>query len=134
MLTTPSTVHGVPVSLKDQYNTKGIDSAIGFTTEHNKPSEEDCEIIKILKAEGAIPSCKTNVPQTMLSFECSNPLNGTTTNPYDKERTCGGSSGGEGCMLGSDASPFGFGSDVRFSFFPFRVSFQYFNPSYLSSL
>lgn len=116
--------------MKDQYNIKGVDSSIGFTAEYNKPATEDCEIVKILKAEGAIPFCKTNVPQTMLSFECSNPLNGTTTNPYDKERTCGGSSGGEGCMLGSDASPFGFGSDVSLSFSRSVTPFvRYFNIS-----
>lgn len=48
----------------------------------------------------------------MLSFECSTPLWGKTTNPYSAARIPGGSSGGEGCLLGSDGSPLGFGSDI----------------------
>lgn len=48
----------------------------------------------------------------MLAFECSNPLFGTTNNPYDPIRTCGGSSGGEAALLSSDGAPLGFGSDI----------------------
>lgn len=48
----------------------------------------------------------------MLAFECSNPLFGTTNNPYDATRTCGGSSGGEAALLASDGAPLGFGSDI----------------------
>lgn len=55
---------------------------------------------------------KSNVPQTMLSFECANPLFGATRNPYDPNRTPGGSSGGEAALLASDGSALGFGSDV----------------------
>lgn len=55
---------------------------------------------------------KTNVPQTMLSFECNNPLWGRTTNPYNPGYTCGGSSGGEGAILAMDGSALGIGSDI----------------------
>lgn len=48
----------------------------------------------------------------MLSFECSTPLFGAAKNPYDPRRTPGGSSGGEGALLGSDASVLGIGSDM----------------------
>lgn len=48
----------------------------------------------------------------MLSFECGNPLFGFSSNPYDSNRTCGGSSGGEAALLAADGSSIGFGSDV----------------------
>lgn len=73
----------------------------------------------VLSQAGAIIFAKTNIPQTLLSFECSNPVFGTTFNPYpltktgeargDKAtlRTSGGSSGGDGSLLGSDAAVLG---------------------------
>lgn len=48
----------------------------------------------------------------MLNFECSNPVWGVTTNPWKKEYTCGGSSGGEGAILAADGTALGIGSDV----------------------
>ncbi|GAA5849475.1 hypothetical protein JCM8547_000465 [Rhodosporidiobolus lusitaniae] len=105
-------LHGLPVSLKDLIRVKGFDTTIGFTHEVNKPAEYDAHVVKAIREAGGIPFVKTNVPQTMLSFECANPLFGITTNPYDPSRTPGGSSGGEAALLGSDASPLGIGSDV----------------------
>lgn len=61
---------------------------------------------------GAIIIAKTNVPQTMMSFECGNPLWGATTNPYSKNHTSGGSSGGEGAVLRFSGSALGLGSDI----------------------
>ena len=61
---------------------------------------------------GAIPFCITNIPQTMFSYACSNPVYGCTTNPFDNERTPGGSSGGEACLLAQGGSIIGLGSDV----------------------
>lgn len=102
-------LHGVPVSLKDQIAVKGFDSTIGFTQDIDKPETEDADIVKILLRAGAVPFVKTNVPQTMLSFECGNPLFGPSLNPYNDERVPGGSSGGEAALLSSDASSVGIG-------------------------
>jgi Asp-tRNA(Asn)/Glu-tRNA(Gln) amidotransferase A subunit family amidase len=63
-------------------------------------------------AAGGIPIVKTNVPQTMFAFECSNPLWGRTTNPYNDKFTCGGSSGGEAALLAMDGSAIGLGGDI----------------------
>lgn len=63
-------------------------------------------------AAGAVIFVKTNVPQTMFMFECSNPLWGRTTNPYNDKYTCGGSSGGEAALLAMDGSAIGMGSDI----------------------
>jgi hypothetical protein len=53
--------------------------------------------------------------QTLLSFECSNPIWGTTTHPLDTGRTCGGSSGGEAVMVAMRGSPIGWGNDSKSS-------------------
>jgi hypothetical protein len=51
------------------------------------------QIVNHLLSAGAIIYVKTNIPQTMFAFECSNPVWGRTTNPYNEDYTCGGSSG-----------------------------------------
>ena len=56
---------------------------------------------------GAIPFCLTNIPQTMVSYACSNPIFGITTHPLDKDRTPGGSSGGEACLIAMGGSILG---------------------------
>jgi amidase len=68
-------------------------------------------VAKLLTA-GAVIFVKTNVPQTMFSFECCNPLWGRTTNPYNDKYTSGGSSGGEAALLAMDGSAAGIGTDI----------------------
>ncbi|EFP89215.2 uncharacterized protein PGTG_15056 [Puccinia graminis f. sp. tritici CRL 75-36-700-3] len=105
-------LHGIPVSLKDQINVEGFDSTIGFTKFVNQPAGENAPVVDRLIEEGAIPFTKTNVPQSLFSFECSNPIFGPTHNPYKRGFTCGGSSGGEAALLASDGSCLGIGSDI----------------------
>ncbi|KAG2145328.1 amidase signature domain-containing protein [Suillus bovinus] len=104
--------HGVPFSVKDNYQIEGYDATIGFTAWANNPGKKDACLVTQLRNAGAIIFVKTNVPQTMLAFECSNPLWGRTTNPWNNEYTCGGSSGGEGALLAMDGSAMGIGSDI----------------------
>ncbi|KIK28316.1 hypothetical protein PISMIDRAFT_91581 [Pisolithus microcarpus 441] len=87
-------LHGVPMSFKDQFEIAGYDTTIGFTHWANKPSTDDAFLVSLCRAEGAIIIVKTNVPQTMFAFECSNPLWGRTLNPWNAKYTCGGSTGG----------------------------------------
>lgn len=89
---------------------------------------------------GGIPFVLTNVPQSMLSFSCVNPIYGTTTNPYASTRTCGGSSGGEAALISLGGSIIGIGTDVGGSIrYPchfcgiagFKVCFtEFYSPSY----
>ena len=65
-----------------------------------------------VREAGGIPLVKTNVPQNLGNYECSNPLWGTTKNPYDAKYTSGGSSGGEGALLAMGGSAIGWGSDI----------------------
>lgn len=105
-------LHGIPISLKDQINVEGFDSTIGFSKFVNQPARENAPVVDRLIEEGAIPFTKTNVPQSLFSFECSNPIFGPTHNPHKRGFTCGGSSGGEAALLASDGSCLGIGSDI----------------------
>ncbi|KAL4068640.1 amidase signature domain-containing protein [Scleroderma yunnanense] len=105
-------LHGVPMSFKDQFDIAGYDSTIGFTHWSNKPRTDDAVLVTQCRAAGAIIIVKTNVPQTMFAFECSNPLWGRTLNPWNGKYTCGGSSGGEAALLAMDGSALGIGSDI----------------------
>ncbi|KAL0953568.1 hypothetical protein HGRIS_004786 [Hohenbuehelia grisea] len=105
-------LHGVPVSVKDQFEMIGVDASIGFTQWTNKPGAKNAVFVAQVIAAGAIPIAKTNVPQTMFAFECCNPVWGRTLNPHNDAFTCGGSSGGEGALLAMDGSVIGLGSDI----------------------
>ncbi|XP_030888405.1 fatty-acid amide hydrolase 1-like [Leptonychotes weddellii] len=105
-------LYGVPISLKDTYDCKGHDSTCGLAQFLEKPAAKDGVIVKALKAQGAIPLVKTNIPQTLLSFYCSNPIYGRTLNPLNLKKTPGGSSGSEGVMLAQGGFILGMGSNI----------------------
>ncbi|CAG9986500.1 unnamed protein product [Clonostachys byssicola] len=104
--------HGVPITLKDQFDVKGYDSTIGYVGRSFKPAEEDAVVVKLLKSFGAIVIAKSNLPQSIMWCETNNPLWGLTTNPSDKDYTPGGSTGGEGVLLALGASMLGWGTDI----------------------
>ncbi|NXA31427.1 FAAH1 hydrolase, partial [Eudromia elegans] len=108
----PGLLFGVPVSIKDSINCQGYDSTIGFASNLNKPAAEDSVLVQVLKRQGAIPFVKTNVPQSLISYDCSNVIFGQTLNPTLYTRTSGGSSGGEGALIGGGGSILGFGTDL----------------------
>ncbi|KAL4073524.1 amidase signature enzyme [Scleroderma citrinum] len=103
---------GVPVSLKDMIGVKGFDSSMGFSAFTRRPMPCDSALVRLLRVAGAIPYVKTNVPITMLSFEASNDVFGTTENPHKKGYSPGGSSGGESALLALGGSRIGVGTDV----------------------
>ena len=105
-------LHGLPVSIKECIAIKGTHASAGLVGFLPKVAEEDAVIVKCLKVAGAIIYVKTNIPQTMLISDCSNPIYGATKNPFDETRTPGGSSGGEACLVATGGSPFGIGTDI----------------------
>lgn len=105
-------LYGVPISIKDNYGYKNHDSSCGLVINLEKPAQEDCVIVQVLKKQGAIPFVKTNVPQGMLSYDCSNPIYGQTLNPHNLQKTCGGSSGGEAALIAGGGSLLGMGNDI----------------------
>lgn len=110
--TTKGPLHGIPFTLKDTWAVKDYDVSLGITTRVNQPSETSSALYTTLTRLGGILLAKTNVPQTLLAFECNNPVFGATHNPHVHGFTCGGSSGGEAVVLARNASALGFGSDV----------------------
>ena len=90
----------------------GHDSTIGLAQYIGQPAVRDCSFVLALKELHAVPFCLTNVPQTMISFGCSNPVYGETVNPHDRTRSPGGSSGGEAALIAAGGSVLGLGSDV----------------------
>jgi len=105
-------LHGVPVSIKDAYETAGVVSAGGTRGRAGYVPAEDATPVARLKAAGAVVLGKTNVPEISLAFESDNLVYGRTHNPYDLTRTVGGSSGGEGAAVAAGMSPLGLGSDA----------------------
>ena len=73
---------------------------------------EDAHIVKILWAAGCIFYARTTQPQSLMQLETSNNLYGVTVNPFNRNLTCGGSSGGEGALIGIRGSCLGIGSDI----------------------
>ncbi|XP_009873832.1 PREDICTED: fatty-acid amide hydrolase 1-like, partial [Apaloderma vittatum] len=108
----PGLLCGVPVSIKDSINCEGHDSTLGFVKNINKPAAEDSVVVQVLRRQGAIPFVKTNVPQSLISFDCKNLIFGQTFNPLLYSKSPGGSSGGEGALVGGGGSILGFGTDV----------------------
>ncbi|XP_041359125.1 vitamin D3 hydroxylase-associated protein-like isoform X2 [Gigantopelta aegis] len=105
-------LHGIPISLKEAFYVQGYDCTAGMLHYVDKPVQDDAVLVKVLKRQGAIPFVRTNLPQTMLGIETSNPISGLTKNPCDQTRCAGGSSGGEGALIGGGGSLLGFGDDI----------------------
>ncbi|EJU01835.1 general amidase [Dacryopinax primogenitus] len=105
-------LHGLPISLKDQISIAGLDTVMGYVAWIDKPAEKNSVLVDILLEQGAVPFVRTNVPQTLMWGETFNVVFGRTVNPHNRTLTPGGSSGGEGALLGMGGSPLGVGSDI----------------------
>ncbi|XP_042340166.1 fatty-acid amide hydrolase 1 [Plectropomus leopardus] len=105
-------LYGVPVSVKENIACKNHDCSCGVLINLDQPAQEDSVLVEVLKRQGAIPFVKTNVPQGLLSYDCGNPIYGQTLNPHNLKKTSGGSSGGEGALIGAGGSLLGIGTDV----------------------
>ncbi len=103
---------GLPVTIKECFDLAGTASTFGLTTRRGEIETRDDPYVAALRAAGAIPIAKTNLPQLMIFTETDNPLYGRTNNPWNLERSCGGSSGGEGAVIAAGASPLGLGNDI----------------------
>ncbi len=105
-------LHGIPITIKDNYRTKGITTTAGYGPLKNNIPLCDAEIVKLLKAEGAIIIGKTNLSVLAMDMQADNPIFGKTNNPWDIQKTSGGSSGGCAAALASGTTPLSFGNDL----------------------
>lgn len=104
--------HGIPISVKEHIGMKGLDQNGGWVSFVGHTSEEDSHILQILWDAGAVFYARTTQPQALMHLETSNNLYGVTVNPHNTSLTPGGSSGGEGALIGFKASCLGIGTDI----------------------
>jgi amidase len=105
-------LHGLPISFKDQFNLKGVDTSVGYISWADKPASEDSTLVTLLSNAGAIPYVKTNVPASLMMGESVNNVFGRTVNPRNRKLTTGGSSGGESALVTFRGSFLGVGTDI----------------------
>ncbi|XP_015186289.1 PREDICTED: fatty-acid amide hydrolase 2-B-like [Polistes dominula] len=103
---------GVPVTVKASIAVKDFCFAVGEVSQKHVKATNDAPAVANLRRDGAIILLTSNVPEYCMSFETMNNITGRTLNPYDTERTPGGSSGGESALISSAASVIGVASDV----------------------
>ena len=104
-------LHGIPTSIKDLFETKGIRTTFGCKIYENNVPEEDEIVIKRLKEAGIVILGKTNTPSFGHKSVTDNLIFGTTRNPWNLEKTPGGSSGGAAAAIASGLGPLALGSD-----------------------
>lgn len=105
-------LHGLPLTIKDSFLVKGMKNSNGDPLLRKYIADEDCELVRRLKAEGAIIIGKTNVPLYCIDWQSTNSWNGRTNNPYDMSRVAGGSSGGAAVAVSAGFSPLELAADV----------------------
>ncbi|KAI0115731.1 amidase signature domain-containing protein [Nemania sp. FL0031] len=114
-------LHGIPLTLKDQFHIKGLETSMAFVgwigtfegkTGTGKERVLESQLIKELHALGAVPIGKTTLVQSIWAPETNNNILGYAWNPYNQRLSTGGSSGGEGAMQALRGSAFGIGTDI----------------------
>lgn len=103
---------GVPCTIKESFALTGCPHTGGHLARRGHVAHADAVTVARLRAAGAIPLGVTNTSELCMWMESDNPVYGRSNNPYDPRRIVGGSSGGEGAIVGAGASPFGLGSDI----------------------
>ena len=104
-------LHGVPMTIKDCFDTAGVVSTWGTAGRKDFVPDGDATVVKRLKEAGAILLGKTNTPEFTMCFETHNDLFGFTHNPYRLTHSPGGSSGGAAALLATGGIPFDIGTD-----------------------
>ncbi len=103
--------HGVPFTIKDNIDVVGTPTTQGFKALAEAYPSRDAPIVERMKAAGAIPIGRTNLPSGAIRWHCESELWGATINPWDPSRTAGASSAGEAAAIATGMSPLGLGSD-----------------------
>ncbi|EPS26957.1 hypothetical protein PDE_01897 [Penicillium oxalicum 114-2] len=105
-------LHGLPVSIKDLFSVKGVDTSIGWVGLTNNPAPADKAVARTLRRLGAVLYVKTNLPQSMMMSDSYNHVFGQCVNPLNRRLISGGSSGGESSLVAARGSALGIGTDL----------------------
>ncbi|WP_298723875.1 amidase [uncultured Ferrovibrio sp.] len=103
---------GLPMTVKESFNIAGLPTTWGIPGTQNIKVQQDAVAVSRLKAAGAVILGKTNVAMLLADWQSTNPVYGTTNNPWDVARTPGGSSGGSAAALAAGYVPLELGSDL----------------------
>jgi Asp-tRNA(Asn)/Glu-tRNA(Gln) amidotransferase A subunit family amidase len=102
---------GLPITIKSAIAVAGYRCEVGSLLRRGDVAEHDAVAVARLRAEGAVILGTTNCPEFLMAYETDNLLHGRTNNPWDLDRTAGGSSGGEAAAIAAGLSAAGLGSD-----------------------
>ena len=105
-------LHGIPIAVKDQAETKGIPTSFGSIAIKGYVPKEDSTLVAKLKAAGAVILGKTTLPDFATSWFGYSSASGETKNPYDLARDPGGSSAGTGAAIAANLAAVGIGEDT----------------------
>jgi amidase len=103
--------HGVPFTVKENIDVAGTPTTQGFKALANDYPRRDAPVVERLRAAGAIPVGRTNLPSGAIRWHCESELWGATVNPWDRSRTPGASSAGEAAAIATGMTPLGLGND-----------------------
>ena len=105
-------LHGVPVTIKDIFDVRGLRNTAGYPPAKDNVSTTDATVTSRIVGAGAVVLGKTNVPLLCYDWQCDSPIFGRTNNPWDVSRTPGGSTGGGAAAVAAGLSPLEIGSDA----------------------
>ncbi|MEU1076479.1 MULTISPECIES: amidase [unclassified Streptomyces] len=105
-------LHGLPMTIKDALEVEGMRTTCGSPDLSDHVPDRDADTVALLRAAGAIIIGHTNVPTMCQDIQTSNPIFGKTVNPFNPERTAGGSSGGPAAAVAAGFTSLEVGSDL----------------------
>ena len=105
-------LHGVPITVKENIDMAGLPTTQGVPALAGAVAASDAPVVERMRAAGAIPIGRTNLPDFAFRVHTDSALHGLTRNPWNRERTTGGSSGGDGSALAAGMAALGLGNDI----------------------
>jgi amidase len=105
-------LHGVPITVKENIDMAGLPTTNAVTALANVVAPLDAPVVERVRAAGAIPIGRTNLPDFAFRVHTDSSLHGLTRNPWNRDRTVAGSSGGDAAALASGMSAIGLGNDI----------------------
>ncbi len=109
---TDQPLFGVPMTIKESFDVAGLPTTFGHLRYKDAIAPRDADLVRRLKAAGAIIIGKTNVPPDLTDWQSANPVYGRTSNPHNPARSPGGSSGGSAAAVASGMVACDYGTDI----------------------
>ena len=103
---------GIPCTIKECFQLEGMPQSSGLHSRRHILSSSNAPVVQNILNAGAVAMGVSNLSELCMWMESNNSVYGRSNNPYDLRCTTGGSSGGEGALVGCGSSPFGLGSDI----------------------